>query len=116
MKGKFTEMEELAEKRAKAAERLRADMESQRKANEAVLQAKEEAVASAQHEKERMQKQLESRNRLNEALHVEVVYADDLRAKEASRRKEVCCCCTQRKSPSPFCSCCSSVHMTSYSN
>jgi hypothetical protein len=85
-------MERLAEKREKAAERLRADMDSQRMANEAVLRATEEEAATAQQEKERLRSELASRNRLNEALHVEVVYADDLRAKEVSRRKEVCHC------------------------
>lgn len=91
LKGKFSEMERLAEERRAAAERLRADMRAQVAASEAVLSARESAVAAAQDETSKVAEELERRNKLIEALRVEVVYADELRGKEKGRRETVWC-------------------------
>ena len=89
LKAKFSEMERLAQQRAEAAERLQRDMESQRNASEAATRARDAAMAGVQREKQRADEDLQQREKLNEALQVEVRWADELRAKEQTRRSTV---------------------------
>lgn len=55
-------------------------------ANKVVLRATEAEATAAQQEQGPLRPGLRSWNLLNEALHVELIYADDLRAKELNRR------------------------------
>jgi hypothetical protein len=103
LKSKFMEMERLAEQRAAAAERLRQDLTKQREVSEGTVRSRDAAVAAAKREKAIVDAEIAARNKLNEALHVEVVWSDNLRAKEQKRREDVrpsvlawlspCCCC-----------------------
>jgi hypothetical protein len=61
-------------------------MDSQGMANKVVLRATEAEATAAQQEQGPLRPGLRSWNLLNEALHVELIYADDLRAKELNRR------------------------------
>lgn len=89
LKTKFLEMERVAEQRAAAAKRLQEDMENQRAMSEAALRAREQAIADAKRERELVVSELAERNKLNEALQVEVSWSDELKRKEKSRREAV---------------------------
>jgi hypothetical protein len=89
LKEKFTEMERLAAQREAAAERLQLDLAAQRETAAAAAAARAQAEADAERNARRAAEELASRNRLNEALQVEVGWADKLGAKERGLKEMV---------------------------